>query len=130
MFEPKDWRNQGFGQHDFASHRWLEPSPDRTGTHRMNGVLLVHGPHVLPGCRLQEARLVDVAPTVLALMGVPIPTNVDGRVLSSALDETLRSQLAITYREDRSEAGRAAVSMSEQEEQAIRERLAALGYVG
>jgi predicted AlkP superfamily phosphohydrolase/phosphomutase len=132
LFEPKDWSNQGFGLHDFASNRWLEPSPDRTGTHRMNGILLMQGPGVLPGCRLEKASLLDVAPTALALMGVPIPKNADGRVLVSAFDETLRSQLAITYREeDGTAAGQAQLAvMSEQEEQDIRERLSALGYVG
>src|SRR5690606_29405849 len=46
---PRDWRNQGYGVHDFASNRWLEPSSDRSGTHRMDGILFLSGPGITPG---------------------------------------------------------------------------------
>jgi len=129
---PRNWRNQGYGVHDFASNRWLEPSPDRTGTHRMDGILFLHGPGVRPGYSVEGASLWDVAPTILALMGVPIPENTDGRVLSAALSEELLSQLAITYSEavDDTPEQPLTPEMSEEDERAIRERLEALGYVG
>ena len=129
---PRNWRNQGYGVHDFASNRWLEPSPDRTGTHRMDGILFLHGPGVRPGYSIEGAFLWDVAPTILALMGVPIPENTDGQVLSAALSEELLSQLAITYSEavDDTPEQPLTPEMSEEDERAIRERLEALGYVG
>ena len=127
---PRDWRNQGYGVHDFASNRWLEPSPDRTGTHRMNGILFLHGPGIRPGRPLEGASILDVTPTILALMEVPIPKNVDGQVLSAALSEALLPQLAITYCEAVEDTTEklSVPEMSEEDEQAIRERLQALGY--
>jgi predicted AlkP superfamily phosphohydrolase/phosphomutase len=132
MILPRDWRNQGYGVHDFALNRWLQPTPDRTGTHRMNGILFMRGPGIRPGFTVEGAALWDIAPTVLALMGVPIPTNMDGQVLSAAMSEELLSRLDITYREATDEHDKASIAsvMSEEEERAIRERLEALGYGG
>jgi predicted AlkP superfamily phosphohydrolase/phosphomutase len=132
MFLPRDWRNQGYGVHDFASHRWLGPSPDRTGTHRMAGILFMQGPGIRPGYSVEGAHLWDVAPTTLALMGVPIPRNMDGRVLSAALSEELLSQLAITYCEAVEDAPERPTppDIGEEDERIIRERLRALGYYG
>jgi arylsulfatase A-like enzyme len=42
------------------------------------------GPGVRAGVVLDRVRLIDVAPTVARLLGVPAPT-VDGRVLQEAL---------------------------------------------
>jgi predicted AlkP superfamily phosphohydrolase/phosphomutase len=126
---PRDWCNQGYGVHDFASNRWLEPSPDRTGTHRMNGIFFLHGPDVKPGPSVEGASLWDVAPTILALMGVPIPQNMDGHVLSSAISETLLTQLSISYSEAVDDTPSLSPEMNSEEERIIRERLEALGYV-
>ena len=130
-FVPRDWSNQGYGVHDFASNRWLEPSPDRSGTHRMNGILLLHGPGIRPNYHVTGASLWDVAPTVLALMGVPIPRAMDGQVLSAALEEDLVSQLAVTYSDAvTASAALTTPEMSPEDEQMIRDRLEALGYGG
>jgi predicted AlkP superfamily phosphohydrolase/phosphomutase len=132
MFEPRDWANQGFGLHDFASNRWLEPTPDRTGTHRLNGIFFLHGPGVRSGGYVEDAAITDVAPTILALMGVPVPRNMDGKVLEGALSGEFVSKLQITYRqvEEAMEASHVAPELSEHEEQMLRERLENLGYFG
>ncbi|MBA2390224.1 MAG: alkaline phosphatase family protein [Geodermatophilaceae bacterium] len=132
MFAPHDLSNQGYGVHGFASNRWLEPTPDRNGTHRMNGILFMKGPGIEAGSEVEGASLCDIAPTVLALMGVPIPDNSDGQVLSAAFSPALRSQLTISYQEAEDERAEAIVApeMSPEEEKQIRERLEALGYGG
>jgi predicted AlkP superfamily phosphohydrolase/phosphomutase len=130
MFEPFDWANQGFGIHDFASNRWLEPTPDRTGTHRMNGIIFLRGPGIRPGHVIQGAALIDVAPTILALMHVPIPREIDGRVLTEPMTEALQAQLTTRYCDEGEplEKRTTVPFLSEMEAQAIRERLEALGY--
>lgn len=132
MFEPRDWANQGFGVHDFAFNRWLQRTPDRTGTHRMNGILFLDGPGIRPGCAVQGAALTDLAPTVLALMDVPIPETMDGTVLRAPLSEELYSRLNIRYTNARESAQvqSDAPPLSEDEERELRERLEALGYFG
>jgi hypothetical protein len=44
--------------------------------------LLFLGPGVTPGVATEPARTVDVAPTLAGLAGIPIPSGLDGRVLS------------------------------------------------
>jgi len=55
-----------------------------SGTHDEAGVLIAAGPAIAPGATC-EARLYDVAPTVLAAMGLPATTQGIGRVLRPLL---------------------------------------------
>lgn len=131
IFVPRDWSRQPFGTHEFASHRWLEPCRDRSGTHRLDGLLLLWGPGIRRGVQVERAAIVDVAPTVLALLGVPIPTGMDGRVLSAALEDSLLAALDIRY--DQAQEGLSAhrppPDMSQEDEELLRHHLRGLGYV-
>ena len=75
-------------------HNFYDPqsAPDRQrairgldGSHVVPGVLVLHGPHVRSGETLADSSIVDVAPTVLRLLGVPVPPDMDGRVIGEAL---------------------------------------------
>jgi len=54
--------------------------------HNIEGILYLYGNHVRGHRRIDRPTLVDVAPTVLALGGLPVPRDMPGRVLSEALD--------------------------------------------
>ncbi len=58
-----------------------------TGTHSLYGVLIAHGPSIRKGKMITGARLIDIAPTVLHLLGLPMPRDIDGRVLDDMLKE-------------------------------------------
>jgi predicted AlkP superfamily phosphohydrolase/phosphomutase len=65
----------------------LEPVTDLHSTsysayHRPNGIFVIKGPNVRTG-QLQGASLLDVTPTILHLQGLPVPADMDGRVLSA-----------------------------------------------
>jgi predicted AlkP superfamily phosphohydrolase/phosphomutase len=51
----------------------------RSGGHNANGFLLAAGPGIAAGSALPESRAVDLAPTILALMGAPQPQHLEGR---------------------------------------------------
>jgi predicted AlkP superfamily phosphohydrolase/phosphomutase len=55
------------------------------GSHRPEGILILAGSGVQRGNHLAEAQIIDVAPTLLHLLGLPLPAHLDGRVLSEAL---------------------------------------------
>jgi predicted AlkP superfamily phosphohydrolase/phosphomutase len=71
---------------NIKSPQLIEPwAPERNfqvGIHDPEGVFIACGPQIIPGQEGLRARLIDIAPTVLALLGVPIPTHMDGRVLT------------------------------------------------
>lgn len=52
-----------------------------TGFHEREGILIMCGPGIEPGTRIKEAHIQDVMPTLLYALGLPVPDNLDGRVL-------------------------------------------------
>lgn len=50
--------------------------------HALDGILVAWGSGIARGGRLVGARIVDLAPTILAAMGVVTPDYMDGRLLS------------------------------------------------
>jgi hypothetical protein len=53
----------------------------RSAMHSERAAFAVAGPGIREGDRIDDARLVDVLPTLAAACGVPIPTALDGRSL-------------------------------------------------
>lgn len=54
--------------------------------HRQNGILLVYGRGVKKSQRV-DAKIYDIAPTILHIFGLPIPNDMDGRVLTEIFEE-------------------------------------------
>jgi tetratricopeptide (TPR) repeat protein len=96
--------------------------------HTMDGILYLHGPAVRPGYRIENASILDVAPTILALAGVPAGEDMAGRVLSGAL------RIGTPPRVRSHEAGASGPSpVARRDERAdprALERLRSLGYIG
>ena len=62
------------------------PSP-KQGMHDPRGMVILHGPGIRQGVELTEAGPLDIAPTILALLGVPQPSIMKGRPLTEAWRE-------------------------------------------
>jgi predicted AlkP superfamily phosphohydrolase/phosphomutase len=98
------------------------------GGHDQHGIVALLGPGVNRG-RVEGAQIADVAPTALYLRDAPIPADVDGRVLTDALEPGLVAARPARRGEAGGGEGRAGSGYSEEEEADVRERLQALGYV-
>jgi hypothetical protein len=61
-----------------------DPTP-KQGMHDQAGVLILAGPGVRAGADVGECSTLDIAPTLLHLMGLPVPPHMTGRVLTEAL---------------------------------------------
>lgn len=86
---------------------------------------------------LEGAQIVDLAPTILHLLGQPVPPDMDGRVLLEALQpEYAERQPVATPNRDRNGDDSSTTDrpedeeLSEEAEELIRRRLRGLGYVG
>ena len=58
----------------------------KEGVHDPDGVLIMRGAGVRHGAQLGKCSNLDIAPTILHLMGLPIPSHMRGRVLEEALE--------------------------------------------
>lgn len=57
----------------------------RPGGHHPDAFVILSGPGVAAGRDLDGAHLLDLPPTFFRLLGVPIPSDFDGKVLETAL---------------------------------------------
>lgn len=93
----------GYGMEPVSfGRRLFTPSPGGAplgGTH-MNapdGVLLAFGDGVRPGVAVAGASVLDITPTVLYLMGLPVARDMEGRVLTEMMDDEFARSHPITY---------------------------------
>jgi len=49
--------------------------------HDSKGIIVVQGPSVKKGAVIQHSKIYDIAPTILKILDVPIPDDMDGNVL-------------------------------------------------
>ena len=98
------------------------------GAHDPMGVLFMAGGPVRRGFDLKEANIVDIAPTVLYLLGEPVPDDVDGRVLLEVLDPDYVSSNPVRKAEAAAATAPTA-GYSREDEAIIEERLRGLGYI-
>ncbi len=114
-----------------------------SGCHRAHGILIAWGPSVRPqasplagkaegvipslaGGGGGGARIVDLAPTILHLMGLPVPDDMDGRVLTSMFAFTR----PVEYERVATVGAGAEAGLSAEESAEVEDRLRALGYLG
>jgi predicted AlkP superfamily phosphohydrolase/phosphomutase len=105
---------------------------DFTGNHRMDGILMMAGPHIVPGHEIEGAQIVDLFPTILHLLDVPLPPDLDGKVLIEALEKHYVEAHPIRQHEKgpslpAEAVGEAVYSPEDAEE--IRDRLEGFGYI-
>ena len=110
-----------------------------TGSHRPEGIFIAAGPAIQAASVPDSPRLIDIAPTVLTLLGIDRPPNMDGRLLREILvDEALLSAnqttavkqptdgQRLTHSEKRIEDS---VELNDDDSEKIAERLRSLGYL-
>ena len=68
---------------EFGSKNMIAPDPIYSGSHRMDGIFIGGGPDIVQNENISEARLIDLAPTILHMLGLAIPSDVDGKVLTN-----------------------------------------------
>ncbi|HWP45788.1 MAG TPA: alkaline phosphatase family protein [Candidatus Limnocylindrales bacterium] len=103
----------------------------RTGSHRDQGILMMVGPMIKRNFPLQGARIIDLPSTILYLLGVPVPDDLEGRVLMEAFQDTYRLKNPIRTRQvggggwEKTDVD----TYSDEETLEISERLKGMGYI-
>ena len=97
-----------------------------SGCHRRDGVLIAWGCGVRRGASVSNPHIMDLTPTILHLMGLPVPDDMDGRVLTSILS----LDRPIEYAHATDAAGYDEEGLSAEETAEVEDRLRSLGYLG
>ncbi len=129
VFLPKTLEIAAFGEYEFASNKMIDYSWGVSGSHRMDGFMAMVGEPIKMGARIQNANIIDLAPTILYLMGLPIPETIDGKVLREAFLETFIKKIPIQRVDDEiSQRIHKEEIYSSEEEEELKKRLKSLGY--
>lgn len=115
---------------ELSSKRIYEPrpfSPNRSGNHRLDGVLIVKGPNIDPG-NLPKSKIIDIAPTLLYMQRVPIPLDMDGEIIREIFSPAHLAQHPIEYVQGLVTKG-SETTLSREDEEALLEHLRGLGYL-
>ena len=99
--------------------------------HKLSGVILAAGPRVRRGATIEGATILDVAPTILSLLNVPLSRELPGVPLKQAFEPgSWREVKAVDhYPFATATPPREATARDEDTDERI-ERLRALGYLG
>ena len=128
VFLPKGLEIVAFGEYEFASHRMLDYSHGLSGSHRMDGVLMMKGVGLRKGIKIMNANIMDIAPTVLYLLGLSISKDMDGVVLKDAILDEVLEQNPIQFGDDATRSVRAGGAYTKSEEEELKAHLKSLGY--
>lgn len=112
-----------------SKHTFGPVSTYESATHRLEGMVILNGEGCRRGDVLREASIMDLAPTILHLMGLPVPEDMDGHVLTSVLTDPFRAAHPVVRCEPGPGPAGEPYTWSDDDEEALRDRLKGLGYL-
>lgn len=111
-----------------ASDAPVKPRPLADGTHRPEGIFIGHGPAFRRDEQIEALDLLDMAPLMLTLLGLPVPRDLEGRVPVEALEP----DVALTGTGGTTQTATAAPDheeIPEEDRQALLRQMKKLGYM-
>ncbi len=100
--------------------------------HRPQGIFVLHGPGIRADERIEGATLLDIAPTVLTLLGLPIGEDMEGKPLVSAFEQAPDIERIPSWEKVAGEDGRLLPKVEDENPaaaQAALRQLVDLGYI-
>jgi len=95
-----------------------------------HGIIVMKGPNIKSGYSIQDAHIYDIVPTVLYLFGMPVAKDMDGKVITEALDEKLLQKRPVRYIESyENESHETKVIRNKKIDEKVLEKFRALGYI-
>ncbi len=123
MIAPRD----GYTLHALATSKEsvkMAPKDSLSGDHSPNGMIGATGPQ-FASKREMTANIADIAPTILAMLGLPVTKDMDGEIIQDAF----RTPLSVNYEDPADTKAAESYRYSDAEQDEINSRLANLGYL-
>lgn len=89
----------GYGMRPTPLWRWVLDREQGGGTHAdaPDGFVIIVGSAVRPGAGTLRASILDVTPTLLYLMGLPVGRDMEGRVLTEIVEDAFAREHPVSY---------------------------------
>lgn len=109
----------------------VEPRPSVAGTHHPDGIFIAQGPGIVEGGNIPRRNITDVGATLLHSLGLPVPSDFEGRVPEAIYTPARLAEHPVlvrgTTRQQRRDTE--AAGMSEGEKDKLMAQLQMLGYM-
>jgi predicted AlkP superfamily phosphohydrolase/phosphomutase len=87
LFEINDFECSAHHKFGKSIFRNAPHIPTHSGSHKRNGIFIAYGPNIKQGIEIEGTKIYDIAPTILHMFGLPVPDDMDGRVLKEIFGE-------------------------------------------
>ncbi|MHB8132094.1 MAG: alkaline phosphatase family protein, partial [Mobilitalea sp.] len=94
-FDDLRWRSAGTIGHGSLYLDENDTGPD-DAVHDYQGIFMLYDPKQKFGQRVDGANLLDIAPTVLHILGLPVPDEMTGRILLPGMELTQKNGLCFS----------------------------------
>ncbi len=108
----------------------LEPAGNTTW-HRPIGMICMKGPGIRKDERIYGTTLLDIAPTILTMFGLPVGEDMDGRLMTQAFEEPVKSESIPSWESEPGDCGMHSedLRIDPAASKAVLEQFVALGYL-
>ena len=122
------------GMGPWTGARLKRKSVRLSGSHRPEGIAVLCGNHVKSGVRIAPKNVLDIMPTALYVLGLPVADDLDGRVLLDALTDDFTAANPVekisTYETEQYKLRSLFdISATRAFDESMMQRLRALGYL-
>jgi len=121
--------NDGFTVNKAFTTKRNYSTPSLSGTHKRNGVLIIKGNNVKQGLTGFKANIVDMAPTILYILDLPIPSDMDGHPLLDIIAHNEQKAKWEDSDKSQSTETEGQFDYKKEEKEQIEKRLKSLGYL-
>lgn len=112
-----------------AADEIVKPRALADGTHRPEGVFIGVGPDFRRNEQIDALNLLDITPLILALLGLPVPRNLEGKVPFAALEPGFMTASDGATRSVSAAEAPENVEPSEEDRQILLRQMQKLGYM-
>lgn len=109
---------------------FASPATHETGSHRLEGIAIGWGPGMRNRGEVEATSIMDLAPTILYLLGESIPSWMDGRIMRKWIIPELLIETPPHEDSAQRESRSPERSWSDDDERNVMNRLRDLGYLG
>jgi len=111
-------------------HYMVRPSVgDAAGQHAKNGIFMAYGTGI-KNTRLDGLSITDAAPTIIHMMGLPVPEDMDGRVAREIFEPgSLFYEKKISFKKAEKRNAQSDIVWKDRDREIIEDRLRSFGYL-